>query len=97
MPEHRARISTFPSTEKPSGCVVWVYFDPESLEIGPFLYFGGAPGEKLPNLDSFRPAKHTKGNAQGVKAERLNHRVVGKSRFTYIESIEDLWQRLFGG
>ena len=52
--------------EKPSGCVVWVYFDPNSLELGPFLYFGGEPGRKLPNIDSFKTAKHSKANAQGV-------------------------------
>jgi len=76
---------------KPSGCVVWVYFDSESLELGPFLYFGGAPGEKMPDLEAFRIAKHAKGNAQGVKAERPNHRVVNKGQFRRIDSIEDLW------
>ena len=82
--------------EKPSGCVVWVYFDPNSLELGPFLYFGGEPGRKLPDIDSFKTAKHSKGNAQGVKAERPNHRVINKGQFTVIDSIEDLWHHLFG-
>lgn len=81
---------------KPSGCVVWVYFDSESLELGPFLYFGGEPGEKLPDLEAFRIAKHAKGNAQGVKTERPNHRVINKGQFRRIDSIEDLWTRLFG-
>ena len=83
-------------TEKPSGCVVWVYFDPDSLELGPFLYFGGEPGKRLPDLDSFRIAKHTKANAHGVKAERPTHRVVNKGQFTRIDSIEGLWHQLFG-
>ena len=82
--------------EKPSGCVVWVYFDPNSLELGPFLYFGGEPGRKLPDIDSRKTAKHSKGNAQGVKAERPNHRVINKGQFTVIDSIEDLWHHLFG-
>ncbi len=77
--------------EKPSGCVVWVYFDPESLELGPFLYFGGQPGEKLPSRRAFKTAKHTRGD----KAERQNHRVVNKGRFTRIESIQGLWCQLF--
>ncbi len=76
---------------------MWVYFDSETLELGPFLYFGGKPGEKLPNLESFRVAKHAKGNAKGVKTERPNHRVVNKSQFKHIETIEDLWNQLFGG
>ena len=82
--------------ERPSGCVVWVYFEPESLELGPFLYFGGEPGTKLPDIESFKPAKHVRGNAQGVKTERHNHRLVAKGQFTSIDSIEDLWHRLFG-
>ena len=81
--------------EKSSGCVVWVYFDSDSLELGPFFYFGGEPGMKLPDLDSFKTAKHTKGNAQGVKAERPNHRVISKGKFTRIDSIEGLWNQLF--
>lgn len=48
--------------EKPSGCVVWVHFDPESLELGPFLSFGGNPGQNLPPLDSHKTAP----DAQGV-------------------------------
>ena len=82
--------------QKPSGCVLWVQFDPKSLELGPFLYFGGKPGEKLPDLGSFRTAKHSKGNALGKKAERPNHRVVNNGQFTSNNSIKDLWGRLFG-
>ena len=82
--------------EKPSGCVVWVFFDQESLALGPFLYFGGKPGKKLLDLDSFKTAKHTKANAQGVKVEKANHRIVNKGKFTTIDSIEGLWHHLFG-
>ena len=83
-------------TEKPSGCVVWVLFNQDSLELGPFLYFGGGPGEKLPSLDSCRTAKHTNGDSRGVKAERHNHRIVNKGKFKRIDEIEGLWQHLFG-
>lgn len=82
--------------DKPSGCVVWVYIDDDSLELGPFLFFGGKPGEKLPKLDSFRVSKHTRGNAQGVKAQRPNLRDVPKGKFTFLETMEDLWSKLFG-
>ena len=83
--------------EKPSGCVVWVYYDPGSFELGPFLYFGGRPGEKLPSLETSKTARHTKGNAQGTKAERPNHRDINKGKFTRIESIQGLWCQLFEG
>lgn len=28
---------------KPSGCVIWISYNPESLELGPFLWVGGRP------------------------------------------------------
>ena len=81
--------------QKPSGCVVWVYFDEDTLELGPFLYFGGSPGEPLPDIDSFKVAKHTKGNAHGEKAERPSVRVVNKGEFSRLASVEELWDALF--
>ena len=81
--------------QKPSGCVVWVYFDEDTLQLGPFLYFGGDPGEPLPDIDSFKVAKHTKGNAQGRKAERPRVRVVPKGEFSSLASVEELWDALF--
>ena len=31
--------------EKPSGCVLWVYFDEQTVRLGPFLYFGAEAGK----------------------------------------------------
>src|SRR5712692_8232980 len=56
-------------------------FEPRTLELGPFLWFGAAPGEPLPDLSGYPIAKHTKGNAQGVKLPRPNLRVVPRSAF----------------
>ena len=81
---------------KPSGCVVWVYIDDDSLRLGPFLFFGGEPGKPLPCLKSLRVSKHTKGNAQGVKTERPNLRDVPKGRFETLDTTEELWSKLFG-
>jgi hypothetical protein len=67
--------------EKPSGCVIWVQFDPRMLEMGPFLFFVSGPGKPLPSIDDFPVVKHTKGNAQGVKKERLHIRGVAKGGF----------------
>ena len=82
--------------EKPSGCVVWAFLDDDSLTLGPFLFFGGRPGQPLPDLNSFSASKHTKGNAQGVKAERPNLRDVPKGHFRRLDTIEELWLTLFG-
>src|SRR5262245_47737219 len=61
---------SFRLAEKPSGCVVWLRFDADTLDLGPFLWFGGEPGKPLPDIRVFPVARHTKGNAQGVKAAR---------------------------
>jgi hypothetical protein len=81
---------------KPSGCVVWLWFDKNSLRLGPFLFFGNAPGLPLPSLSELKIAKHTKANALGLKNERPNVRVIRKNRFEHLSSIDDLVLRLFG-
>jgi len=80
---------------KPSGCVVWVWFDAATLELGPLLWFGGRPGEPLPDLGN-RVATHTKGNSRGEKTERPNHRLLTKAQFKRLDGIGDLVAVLFG-
>lgn len=80
--------------QKPNGCVVWIVFDPDTLELGPYLWFGGVPGERL-RIDHFPVGKHTKGNAQGVKAERPNTRVINRGRFQKLDTLDDLINALF--
>lgn len=81
---------------KPSGCVVCVLFDQGTLALGPFYWFGGKPGQKLPDLSEFKVAKHTKGNARGVKTERPNLRVLPLSAFERVLDIPSLATLLFG-
>ncbi len=81
---------------KPSGCVVWIYFSDESLKLGPFLFFGGAPAEPLPLLDGMKTARHTKGNAEGFKSERPNLKVIPKNQFKQFDSVEPIFEALFG-
>ena len=66
---------------KPSGCVLWIYFDDKTLQLGPFRFFGDVAGNPLPGLAEFKIGKHTKGNKDGVKGERQNIRVIPKGRF----------------
>lgn len=82
--------------KKPSGCVTWIYFDKKTLELGPFLFFGGIPGEPLPVISSFPTAKHTKGDAKGIKAKRPNIRVVSKGKFVSYPTLSELYNELFG-
>jgi hypothetical protein len=81
---------------KPSGCVIWVRFDPSSLKLGPFLWFGAAPGKRLPDVLGLRVARHTKGDAHGHKAPRPNLRVLPAAMFERVETMEALIVRLFG-
>lgn len=76
---------------KPSGCVVWIYFNESTLQLGPFYYFE----VNAESLGTRKIAKHTKGNRDGVKAERQNIRVVPKGSFSRIDSIADIYARLF--
>jgi len=87
--------------DRPSACILWIFFDPDTLLLGPFLWFGGAAGERIPPLGE-RIAKHTKPNAMLEKAGRPAHRVIPKSRFAKLETIDHMPQqapetaRLFG-
>lgn len=82
-------------SDKPSGCVVWIYFDETTLTLGPFLFFGGKPGEPLPSLVGSKTAHHTKGNKDGHKAERANLKVLKKKQFTSYKSVSELYRTLF--
>lgn len=80
---------------KPSGCVVWFDYDPHTLELGPFRWFGGSPGVGLPDTGD-TVARHSKANALGQKSQRAGHRVIRKSRFQQVDTVGALVQLLFG-
>jgi hypothetical protein len=60
--------------DRPSACILWIFFDPDTQALGLFLWFGGAAGEKIPTLGE-KIARHTKPNAMLKKADRPAHRV----------------------
>lgn len=79
---------------KPSGCVIWLTFDPVTIALGPFLWFGGAPGMPLPPLGGRIP-RHSRANSQGIKAERTGHRRIKKASFRALPSISAVADALF--
>lgn len=79
----------------PSGCVVWIWFDPTTLEQTKFLWLGSEPGQPLPPLPN-KLGKHSKGNAQGIKADRSGARMINKGKFDTIIGFEALADKLFG-
>jgi len=82
---------------KPAGCAIWIMFDPDTLELGPFLWFGNAPDEPMEELSSrFRKAKHTKATSKGVKLERETAFTVPRSAFMRYSSVDEIVEVLFG-
>jgi len=81
---------------KPSGCVIWIIFDENTLKAGSYLWFGAAPGEPLPDIGRFNIARHTKADSTGHKAERNMFRVVPKSKFEKLKLISQVAATLFG-
>lgn len=81
--------------DKPSGCVIWIVVTP-GLDLQSFLWFGGAPGQPLPDISSLRTAKHTRGNKDGKKVKRPNHREVPIGRFEKLHTLDEVLTRLFG-
>jgi hypothetical protein len=80
--------------DRPSACILWIFFDPATLSLG-FLWFGGDAGEKMPALGE-KIARHTKPNAMLKKADRSAHRVIAKSRFAVLDTMDDIIQKLIG-
>ncbi len=80
---------------KPSGCVIWYDYDPQTLALGPFRWFGTLPHLRLPDPGD-TAAKHSRGNADGTKFARSGHRVIRKSGFTKIGTMDELLIALFG-
>ena len=80
---------------KPSGCIVWIIFNEDTLELCSFYFFGAEAGKPLARLENVKIAKHTKGNASGFKAERPNIRTLNKGQFIRYDSIEALYNVLF--
>jgi hypothetical protein len=81
---------------KRSGCIVWILYDEKTLALKSFRFFGGKPGESLPDLSKASIAKHTKGNSAGVKNERPNIRSITVANFEEISNVVELYRKLFG-
>jgi hypothetical protein len=78
---------------KPSGCVVWVVYSERltdhRLDLS-YLWFGGNPGEPLPDLGE------VVGQNPRSKTPRPGTRVVSRARFQPVATTAELVERLFG-
>lgn len=81
-------------TKKPSGCVIWLKIDPNSLDPVSFGWLGSRGGKPLSDLGD-RVTKRTTPNSSGDKPERKASRDVTWGRFTKLTSIEMVFSNLF--
>ena len=79
---------------KKNGSVVWICFDKNTLDLGPYRLLVPAPGSALGD-EGYKVAKHAKANSEGVKLERPNIRIVPLGKFEKIDSIEEVYSVLF--
>ncbi|MBI0533053.1 hypothetical protein [Sphingomonas sp. TX0522] len=80
---------------KPSGCVIWISVS-LGLDLGPFWWFGAAPGKPLPDLSSFASPKRIGRRETGERPLRVNHSKVPASMFRRVETISEVLELLFG-
>jgi hypothetical protein len=80
---------------KPGGCVLWLEFDNNTLNIERIFWFGGKAGSPLPDL-GLRVSRHSKGTSEGTKKERPLHRVLTRGRCQALDGISELVEKLFG-
>lgn len=83
-------------SEKPSGCVVWIGLNKDTLELGPFLWFGGLPGAPLPDISGYPNPRRSTHNAEGVRPLRKNHHVLPPAAFAKLKTLDEVVVRLFG-
>lgn len=83
-------------TKKPSGCIIWIYWNPDNLRDMSYRWFGGSPGEPLSLPDGAPIAKNSRSSGDGTKKNRNNHRVLKKSEMEEVKAVTGLVDRLFG-
>ncbi|MBZ9898638.1 hypothetical protein LB545_30475 [Mesorhizobium sp. BR1-1-6] len=81
--------------EKPSGCAIWIRLESD-LAMGPFFWFGAAPGEPLAALDHYPNSLRVTPNKTGVRPIRKNHHEVPGAAFIPRSSLQEILADLFG-
>jgi hypothetical protein len=64
--------------------------------MGPYFWFGAAPGQALPPIDGYESPLRATHNKQGERPPRQNHRLVPGKAFEKIANFEDVLVRLLG-
>lgn len=83
---------------KENACVIWIIreIDNQSKRFKfKYLFFGSPIGQPFPDIEKYKTARHTKGNAKGEKKERPNIREIPKKDFVEYDSCSKLFEGLF--
>ncbi len=80
---------------KPSGCLIWIRVT-DGLDMGPYFWFGGAPGRPLPPIEGYEIPLRATHNKEGERPPRPNQRLVPGRAFEKVEQLEDVLVRLLG-
>ncbi|MFQ3254412.1 MAG: hypothetical protein ACI9U6_002716 [Loktanella salsilacus] len=64
--------------------------------MGPYFWFGGAPGQPLPLIDDYPNSLRPTRNKEGVRPVRVNHHEVPGSSFMLRNSLVEVLEDLFG-
>jgi len=81
--------------EKPSGCVICIQITPD-LKLGPYYWFGGTPGNRLPYTSKFPNSMRPTRNKKGERPIRKNYREIALSKFDRVENLPKVLEKLFG-
>lgn len=81
--------------EKPGGCLVWIEYDPLTLRFTGFGWLGGAAADDCLVVRDGKRARHTKGNAAGIKHDRADSFEIPMSRLERLRRLDELAERLF--
>ncbi|WP_159993612.1 hypothetical protein [Roseomonas sp. 18066] len=80
---------------KASGCVIWISVD-LGLEARAYWWFGGGPGQPLPDLSGFSSPKRIGRRETGERPLRINHSKVPAGQFRRLGSMDEVLEVLFG-
>lgn len=80
---------------KPSGCAIWINWDPTTISFTDFRFFGAGPGQPLPHLGDRIP-RNSRANSKGAKGARPDHREIPAGRFMRLRDLDELVDQLFG-
>jgi hypothetical protein len=81
--------------DKPNGCIIWIFITKE-LKLHEYRWLGNPPEQPFLDINDMKPAKHAKGNAQGKKAKKPQHRIIAKAKFSKPCDLDEIMKHLFG-